>query len=88
MIDGERRGAQLAYEDVAPALKEAKESGAVVRIPTDEELAQLAADAWLEFESRGFAHIEPKAAFLHGYVQACRGLLQAFQPQEEVTREI
>ncbi len=84
MIDGERRGYQLVYEDVAPALKEAKESGAVVRMPTDEELGKLAADAWTEYQSRGIAHIGPREAFLRGYAMACRGLLSAFT-QEEVT---
>lgn len=86
MIDGERRGYMAASEAIAPVIEEASTTGIVPRIPTDEELAQLASDAWIEFESRGYAHIEPKSAFLHGYIQACRGLLQAFT-QEEVTRE-
>ena len=84
MIDGERRGVLAAGEDLAPVLKEAQVTGFVPRIPTDEELAALAADAWIEFDSRGYAHITPRESFLHGYIQACRGLLSAFT-QEEVT---
>lgn len=87
MIDGERRGYQAGAEAIAPVIEESKESNTVPRIPSDAELAQLASDAWIEYESRGMAHIEPKAAFLHGYAMACRGLLSAFT-QEEVTREI
>lgn len=83
MIDGERRGFMAANEALAPVLKEAQTSGIVPRIPTDEELGQLAADAWVEFQSRGMAHVEPKEAFLRGYAQACRGLLALFT-QEEV----
>lgn len=86
MIDGERRGYMAGAEAIALVLKEAQTSEIVPRIPTDEELAQLASDAWLEFDSRGFAHITPRAAFLHGYIQACRGLLSAFT-QEEATYE-
>lgn len=83
MIDGERRGYQAGAEAVAPVLKEAQTSGIVPRMPSDEELGRLAADAWTEFQSRGYAHLEPKELFLRGYAQACRGLLALFQ--EEVT---
>ena len=86
MIDGERRGYMAGAEAIVPLIEEFKESNTVPRIPTDEELAKLAADAWLEYQSRGMAHIEPREAFLRGYAMACRGLLIAFT-QEEVTRE-
>ncbi len=82
MIDGERRGYMAGAEAIAPVIEEAGDKP--VRIPTDDELGRLAADAWIEYQSRGYAHIEPREAFLRGYAMACRGLLIAFT-QEEVT---
>ncbi len=81
MIDGERRGAQAAFEAIAPVIEEA--GGKPVRVPTDDELGRLAADAWTEYQSRGLAHIEPREAFLRGYAMACRGLLSAFSQGKE-----
>lgn len=85
MIDGERRGYQAGAEAIVPLMAEIKESG--IRMPSDEELGRLAADAWIELQSRGYAHLEPKEAFLRGYAQACRGLLALFT-QEEVSYEV
>ena len=86
MSDGARPGYQVGAEAIVPPIEEIKESGGApaLRMPTDEELGQLAADAWTAYQSRGYAHIEPREAFLHGYAMACRGLLAMFQPQEEV----
>lgn len=68
MIDGERRGYQAGAEAVST----------LPYVPTDEELGRLAATAWTEYLSRGYAHIEPREAFLHGYAMAVRHLLSLF----------
>lgn len=86
MIDGERRGYQLAAETFAPVVQEIRaysvQTGAPITLPSDEALGKLAADAWVEFRSRGLAHLEPKELFLRGYAQAVRGLLALFTAKE------
>jgi len=78
MIDGERRGYQLAAETFAPVVQELRaysvQTGAPITLPSDEALGKLAADAFTEFMSRGYGNLEPKDLFLRGYAMAVRQL--------------
>lgn len=69
----------------SPHESEAQASGMKLVMPSDETLGEMAAQAWVEYLSRGYGHIEPRDAFLRGYAMAVRHLLAVMQiaPREE-----